>query len=143
MRHPDWRRRLTDFIAANRETPYEEGVWDCALGVANGAMIAVRGHDLGAQYRGRYSTIDEGYALLREIDGVATPRGLATKKLGRPKPPAFGRDGDLCCDGQGALGFIYAGKGWFAGEERTLEGQMVRQGFVTIPRKELKACWHV
>ncbi|MEN0652370.1 MULTISPECIES: DUF6950 family protein [Hyphobacterium] len=143
QRLPDWRRRLTEFITENRNTPHEPGVWDCALGVANGALMAVRGEDFGAAYRGRYTTIKEGYALLREIDGVATPRGLASKRLGRSKPPAFARAGDIVCDAQGALGVFYAGEGWFAGEEQSSDGALVSAGFITIPRNQLKACWHV
>lgn len=43
-RHPDWQKRLTDYLRAIHQHPFEYGRFDCALFVA-GAVKAMTGVD--------------------------------------------------------------------------------------------------
>jgi len=59
----DWRARLSALIEARRRTPFSEQN-NCALFLAD-AVAAMTGVDLAKTYRGQFSTLAEGIALLR------------------------------------------------------------------------------
>lgn len=55
-RLPDWRARFSSFITDCRGQPFERGVHDCALYMADG-VFAQTGVDIAADFRGRYKTL--------------------------------------------------------------------------------------
>lgn len=73
-RLPDWRPRLDAWIAAAQGQVFVYGVQDCAL-FAAGAVEAMTGIDLAAEWRGRYASEAEGRALVGG-DHVALARSL-------------------------------------------------------------------
>lgn len=107
VRLPDWRRRLAGYLAEVGRAPFRPGAHDCALFVA-GAVRAMTGVDLAAQYRGRYTTLRGGYRVLRK-EGVADHIALAAA-IFEEVPTAFAQVGDVAVmpseiDG-GALGVV-------------------------------------
>lgn len=89
---PDWRARLDLFVGASTRRPFEWGVHDCALFAAEG-VDAQTGSDFAAEFRGRYSTFEEGLKLIQEA-GYDDHVALAAASL-IEIPPAFARIGDV------------------------------------------------
>lgn len=110
MRHPDWRNRLAQYLADTVRTPYRPGQFDCII-FAAGVRLAVRGEDLMAPFRGRYGSIEEGFALAAEA-GFADPFEGVVQGL-EEIAPAFAQVGDLAlldgADGLAAMGVV---QGW-------------------------------
>ncbi|MBJ2150599.1 hypothetical protein [Paracoccus sp. IB05] len=106
-RHPEWRARLTAFIAEHSRTAYRPGRHDCIL-FAGGARLAVRGEDLTGPYIGRYRTIAGGLKLLRTL-GHADHVSAITGGL-EQIPVAYAQVGDLVElegeDGLAAMGVV-------------------------------------
>lgn len=91
-RRPDWLAQLTRYLEEARRLAFDPGAHDCAL-FAAGAVWAMTGVDLARAWRGTYSTLDEGLALLR-AEGVEDHVEL----VGRLLPeiaPIQARIGDL------------------------------------------------
>lgn len=63
-RLPGWQTRLTAFLAQVARQPFTPGRHDCAL-FAAGAVEALTGVDLAADWRGRYRTLRGGVRVLR------------------------------------------------------------------------------
>lgn len=63
-RQDGWRGRLFAMIEERRRRPYEAGTQDCGLFAAD-AVEAITGRDPASEFRGRYRTIEEGFAALR------------------------------------------------------------------------------
>lgn len=81
IRLPDWRSRLHARLAENADRAFEPGVHDCSLFSAD-MVEAMTGDDPAAAYRGQYSTVAEGKALLRAdgfSDHVAFAESLYTE----------------------------------------------------------------
>lgn len=68
-RLPDWRSRFQNFLSENANRVFNPGEWDCSL-LTSGGVNAITGNDPAAPYRGNYSTVEEGQALL-QADGYA------------------------------------------------------------------------
>lgn len=64
IRRPDWRARLAEWLVAEATRPFEYGKSDCALFSA-GAVEAMTGIDLAADWRGHYTTLRGGLRVLR------------------------------------------------------------------------------
>lgn len=62
-RHTDWRTRLLAYVSDCAARPFAAGRHDCAL-FAAGAVEAMTGRDLAAEWRGRYRSIGGGLRLL-------------------------------------------------------------------------------
>ena len=62
-RRPDWRNCLTAYLAQVARLPFRPGRHDCAL-FAAGAVEAMTGIDLAAEFRGGYRTLTEGFVAL-------------------------------------------------------------------------------
>ncbi len=91
-RRPDWLARLTAYLAEVRTKPFRPGEHDCALAAAD-AVMAITGVDLALAWRGTYSTLDEGLALLR-AEGVEDHIELVGRCL--PEiPPLMAQVGDI------------------------------------------------
>lgn len=95
----DWRSRLTRYFTEVARRPLAYGQHDCAL-FAAGAVEAMTGVDLAAEFRGRYTTVVEGLDLLAakgaadglegEIDHVSV-----LPLLFQPVVAAFAQVGDI------------------------------------------------
>lgn len=142
-RLPDWRSRLNEFVDSGKSRSYEPGQWDCAVGTMAGVVRAVRGEEWATDYFGKYDRLEDGYALMKKIDGAASFRGLLKKRLGLRKPVATAKTGDLLEGPRGEIGFMYSGHALFIGTELSPDGTPLKEGWVEYDRKDLKGCWHV
>ena len=106
-RYPDWRTRLAAYLQDTARRPFRPGVHDCVLWAA-GARAAMTGIDPMADWRGRYSTIEEGLRLALQ-HGCAEPWLQVVVDL-EEVPPAYAQVGDLALldgeDGVPALGVV-------------------------------------
>lgn len=91
-RLPDWKPRLASYLAEVARRPFRPGSHDCVL-FAAGAVGAMTGADLAAEYRGTYCTLAQGQAVL-EARGFADHIDLV-KSLFDPVAPALAQVGDL------------------------------------------------
>lgn len=109
-RLPDWRVRLTAYVASVRNTPLQPGVFDCAE-FAAGVIEAVTGQVIGHPARGAYGSLQDGRRLLRD-HGQRSIKALASAYL-QPVDAAFAREGDIGIlagsDGRDAFGVIIGG----------------------------------
>jgi hypothetical protein len=64
MRRGDWKESLVGYLAEAARKPFAFGRHDCAL-FAAGAVAAMTGVDLAADWRGRYRTERGGLRMLR------------------------------------------------------------------------------
>lgn len=78
IRFHDWHHRLSEYFAATRARAFAWGDQDCMLW-AYGAVEAMTGVDLGADYRGKYSTEQGAARMLRRVGGAGVE--LAAAKL--------------------------------------------------------------
>lgn len=69
VRYHDWRTRLHAYLAQNAGRSFQPGVFDCSLFSAD-CLLAMTGEDPAADYRGKYTTVAQGLALL-QADGYA------------------------------------------------------------------------
>lgn len=111
IRRHDWKARLADALAEFERTEFEWG-YDCATGLATRAIEAQTGIDLGAEWRGTYSTVRGALKTLRSL-GFDNVADLAAHHL-REIHPVFAQYGDIAAieaDQTGwALG-VFAGHG--------------------------------
>lgn len=107
MKKPTWFSDLIDYLDTIEARAFEPGAHDCALFVA-GAIEAMYGVDVGAQWRGQYKTIDEGLALVRSY-GFRDHLHLVSRALDAIAP-AMARTGDIALvrgeDGAPSLGLF-------------------------------------
>lgn len=97
----DWRERLDAWVAKSHRLVFNPGIHDCGLNAAS-AVAAQTGVDFAAEYRGRYETLADGLALLRER-GFEDHAALAASVLAEI-PPAFAQVGDLAAVDFGNVG---------------------------------------
>lgn len=86
-RLPGWQSRLAAWLSSISRTPFEPGRHDCAL-FAAGAVEALTGVDLAADWRGHYRTLRGGIRVLRRA-GYADHIALARAHFpvtARPRP---------------------------------------------------------
>lgn len=88
----NWRSRLHTYLAGLAQTPFQPGTHDCSLFTA-GAVEAVRGDDPAAPYRGNYTTVAGGLALLA-ADGYADQVEFITANFPE-KPVLEAQVGDI------------------------------------------------
>jgi hypothetical protein len=106
---PDWRGRLRDYLAQVSGAQFRPGRHDCALFTA-GAVHAMTGRDLAADWCGKYSTLAAGQAALVAA-GYANHLALAAALFPAVAPP-LAVAGDLAvlpsdiAGGAGALGVV-------------------------------------
>lgn len=131
-RHPQWERRLAEFVQQYRSKPYKWGSNDCVTFAAN-AVKAATGKDYGRGHRGKYKT-KLGAAKYLKGMGFDTPEQLIDSLLDE-KLPGFAQRGDivLARDGIPALCM-----GDFA--LSVAEGNA---GLVRVPRADWVKAWAV
>lgn len=91
-RLPDWRARLSEYLGQVARRRFRPGEHDCAL-FAAGAVQAMTGADLAADWRGKYRALGAGRAMLR-AKGFSDHLEFAAAHLA-PVPPALAQVGDL------------------------------------------------
>lgn len=89
----DWRPRLVAYVEAVRARPFGYGSHDCAL-FAAGAVQAMTGVDLAADFRGRYTSLKEGLKLARGAHLAVLQSSF------QPIPTAFAGVGDIALIGE-------------------------------------------
>lgn len=128
-RLPDWRPRLVAYLAEVRTRPFAYGTHDCAL-FAAGAVEAMTGHDLAAEFRGRYASLKEGLKLAKGSHLQILRQHF------EPVPTAFAAVGDLALIGE--VGFPALG---------IFEGEMIlvlrEDGLGLISRAAATQAWKV
>lgn len=132
MRLPDWKPRLTRYLAAAARKPYALGAHDCAL-FAAGAVNAVTGQDPAAAWRGGYDTKTGGLRLLQAAG--YRDHFQATSAALEAIAPSFAAAGDIAAvhdgAGQTALGVV--------------QGEMVyvlrETGLGLVPRTSMFRAW--
>jgi hypothetical protein len=132
-RHSDWHPRLISYLGGIAGAVLEPGEHDCALAFA-GAVEAMTGVDLGARYRGRYTTFKGGLKLLAK-DGWKNPAEFVAAHCPEVHP-AMAHAGDI------ALVATDEGDafGMFQGEAI----YVLRPGTLGLrPRSDAKRAFHV
>jgi hypothetical protein len=67
-RRGDWQEISWKYIREHMDTPFEWGVQDCAT-FACGHIEAITGVDLMLEFKGNYTTLDEGMEKAKEVFG--------------------------------------------------------------------------
>ncbi len=94
MRLDNWQSNLSALIEDKRNEPFAFPTHNCLMW-AFSAIEAVTGQDLSLSYRGKYKDEKTAALLLRKVDDVKTSKALLIKKLGKARPIAFARHGDI------------------------------------------------
>ncbi|MBH0112704.1 hypothetical protein I5E68_07035 [Novosphingobium sp. YJ-S2-02] len=133
-RLPDWEQRLSAYLAPllNGVT-YRYGTMDCALFSA-GAVLAMTGVDLAADFRGRYTTATGSTRALKRY-GAGDLRATIDTMLPE-RPVAYARRGDLVMD-ECAVGVCIGGAALFVGEHNGSDG------IYRVDRSEWTCAWSV
>lgn len=121
-RRPDWEARLVAYMDAARLAVEAGDEAFCGL-FAAGAVEAVTGDDLAAQYRGRYREIA---ARLEAVIDEHLPE----------RPRALAQRGDLAWH-DGSVGVVMGDNAYFVGER---DG---KPALVNVPRAEWQKAWGV
>ena len=91
-RNQDWQLAFEKCVAENYHTRFEWGTHDCCLWAAN-LVLAITGHDVAADFRGKYSTAKGAAEILAANDGMTA---LWTKLLDTEAvSPLFASIGDV------------------------------------------------
>ncbi len=93
QRLQDWRPRLVGYLETVRTRSFAYGSHDCGL-FAAGAVRAMTGVDLAAQFRGRYDSLKAGLKLVR-----GGPMTILRQHF-EEVPTAFAGVGDLALIGE-------------------------------------------
>ncbi|WP_416368579.1 DUF6950 family protein [Tritonibacter mobilis] len=106
-RRRDWRSQLCAYLDAVSRSEFRPGSHDCAL-FAAGAVKAMTDVDLAVGYVGKYRTISDGMALLRD-EGIVDLSALVARHFSEI-PPLKAGVGDLALvrgdAGADALGVV-------------------------------------
>ena len=130
MRKPDWENELNKYLNTLNKKVFQFGKYDCCIFVAD-AMLAITGIDHMAEYRNKYTTLDEGNSLLQTVGKRSLYRTL-TAKFGKAQKGVYGKKGDVayhedCC------GLVIGRYAMFIGEK----------GQVIIPIKSVQRIFKV
>ena len=122
IRFADWEERLSAYLDGLRGKPFAWGHNDCCT-FAAGAVKAMTGEDMMAEFRGRYATSRGSVRALRKF-GAGTLAGTLTAKFGEPVDQA--QRGDVVM-ADGSLGICFGAFAIAVGE------QGERQGLIRVP----------
>jgi hypothetical protein len=135
-------RALHDFLIARARAPFVWGEHDCALFAAD-AVQAMTGVDIAADFRGKYSSEAEAFALIKELTGgetVADAAAWCAAKHGMLewKHPLMAQRGDLVVLEES--GRLIAGIVSLNGRQLLCAGE---SGLHRLPITDIKRAWHV
>jgi hypothetical protein len=133
-RHPQWEARLHEFVAKNRNRPYEPSRFDCLLMPAE-AVRAVTGKDHGRGHRGKYKSTASAYRYLQTL-GFKSPDEYLDS-LFPEKPVGFAQRGDLVLASDGIPALCMGTFAYSVGQEGNTEG------LVRVPRSDWVKAWRV
>ncbi|GFD85102.1 DUF6950 family protein [Alteromonas sp. KUL150] len=108
IRHTDWTVRLTDFVKSKKHTPFEWGVNDCCLFVADMAL-AITGVDPAATFRGKYKS-ELGAMKQLKKQGFDSVEAVLTHAFGSTVSRLEVRRGDVVLfenDGRDIAGVMF------------------------------------
>jgi len=102
-----WENRLIRYLRTIATASFRPGELDCALFFAN-CVREITGDDIAAKYRGKYRSLEKGYAALRK-DGFDSHVDYVASLFERI-PVSMAQRGDgvvlLDADGNEALGIV-------------------------------------
>ena len=110
-RLPDWRARLTAYLAGISRRPFQQGRHDCAL-FTGGGVEAMTGADPFARVRGRYTTTRGGLRIMRRM-GYYNHVAYLASLFAAAKAPLIGDIAIFETDEGPAVG-LYHGHGVYA-----------------------------
>jgi hypothetical protein len=97
-RLPDWQVRLNSFLRTHAHDRFVYGSWDCCLWVCD-AIREMTGVDPAEDFRGKYQSRKEAYALIEDAIGATSVQAVVaniTAKLAMPEIPVRrAQHGDL------------------------------------------------
>lgn len=144
-----WKRRLADFVRAQRETPFAWGSWDCAL-AASSLLREITGVDPARAFRGRYVDEEGAARELRALGAgtfTETVAQLAAEHGWYEIGPSYARPGDLGLvapplGGRAPAGIhLSMGVLDLSAAEWLVAG--LEGGFARLPRKSAQRAWRV
>ena len=107
----NWEQLLAEFIAKNKNTSFQWGVFDCCL-FACDAVLTITGVDMAQDFRGKYTTAKEAYEFVKNFagDGLAELVAKRAQELGITEiKPLLAQRGDVVLvnkDGHDSLGIV-------------------------------------
>lgn len=151
-RKEHWHLALSNYfddVAYNR---FEYGKFDCCLFVA-GAVQAMTGVDLAADYRGNYTDADSATKALQTIGAGSLAKTL-TSMFGKPRHVAHAKRGDIVLyhdrdDEIGALGICCGTFSRFigcvdeSGNPLPADGEEPAQGLIPVLTRSCSLAWAV
>ena len=146
-RKPYWdTRAFHQFLLARANTPFAWGGNDCCMFPAD-AIEAITGEDIAADFRGRYSTEAEAFALIATVTGKASAAAEAVgdaaaycaEKAGMKewRYPLQAQRGDLVVVED--AGRLIAGVMHLNGKDVAAVGDA---GLKRLPISAVKRAWH-
>lgn len=129
QRKANARSALVDYLDTQTTLPMEYGQSDCLLFLAGG-VEAMTGEDYAAAYRGKYTTLADGLALI----GMTPLQKV--KSLFREIQPSAARDGDIAGIKQGR-DYTF---GFFMGAHLFVRAE---KGTGTLPREDAAKAFQV
>lgn len=141
VRFREW-RALHAFLLKRRSMPFSWGSNDCALFAADGIQ-AMTGVDIAGDFRGKYSTAAEAFALIKSITGgstVADAAAWCAEKAGiaELKYPLKAQRGDLVVFENG--GNLISGLVHLNGYQIA---SVTEKGMAGFPIAQIRRAWHV
>jgi cell wall-associated NlpC family hydrolase len=151
-RKEHWHLALSNYfdeVAFNR---FEFGKFDCCLFIA-GAVQAMTGVDIAADYRGKYADAASAAEALKTIGAGSLAKSL-TALFGKPRHVAHAKRGDIVLfhdrgDEIGAVGICcgtfsrFIGSIDEAGGVIPADGDEPAQGLIPIPTRMCSLTWAV
>lgn len=111
-RYPDWPSRLQAYLDSRRNVRFKYGSHDCCLFSCD-CILAMTGTDIGAWFRGRYSTRAGAFAAIYERTGKSGVGAIAeytAAEYGMESiPVSMAQRGDMVLVGSGrkaSLGIV-------------------------------------
>jgi hypothetical protein len=134
LKHPDWHRRLINFLVSQQNAHFIWGQNDCCL-FACACVLAITGTDPMAQWRGKYTTELGAKRYLKKYGG-GTILNAFNAVFGPIKPRLNANNGDLILidtDQGDAVGIMQGCQVWAVGPA----------GLITLPISKAIGCWPI
>ena len=124
-----WEQALNDYIASKRHQPFEYGINDCCMFVAD-AVIAITGEDPIPEFRGQYNSLATSVIALRDI-GEGDLESTMDARV-PAIPIGHAQRGDIAFY-DGSIGIVAGGYAWFVTDD----------GLERVPRMLWDKAWSV